>query len=719
MKKKNQYLKAGLTILISVLVVFTIVKAMPPNSPYLPGETLSPNCAPGDPNCTVLPSLTGTSTVGNIGFYTGTTTLSGDTNLFWDNTNKRLGLGTTTPAYTLDINGTLRVISTSTFSGNVGIGTTAPAYKLDVAGNIRAQTSITAGINVENLTGDKTLTPGVDKMYQFLNPNGANRTIYLATTTANAGDKFIIKNTGPYSTSTYLTIQQGSTLLDYIYARSIREYIFNGTNWVSGDVGTGIYSDSDYNLSIGYNARGYNFGTAVGYNANGYYGLAVGANASGYNYGTAVGSNAVGHTSGVAVGNYAAGYSSGVAVGNNAWGYNNGVAVGYEAKGMRYGVALGHSAGQNIDTSADRYNVLVGAFSGYRLTTGIGNIIMGYQAGYDPTYSPTTGSYNILIGYNAWTPSTTTSNFLNIGGLIFGTNLSTTTNAISTGNVGIGTTTPGYKLDVQGSIRQTNAVNCALSADANGQIICTVSSQRYKTNIQDLDFDIEKFLSLKPRAFDWNTSTINFVPGERGSVGFIAEEVEKVFPELVRYQNGVPEGVKYEILPVYLFKIVKDLILEFTEKVKASLNELGIIIENGIVKIEKLFVREITIDFAQIEKAKINELTSKKFCLEGDDGETICLDKNQVKELLEKSGSQINTNQTLNQSLNEAEQSGNNLQSTTTATTTNSSSIVTSSTESSNSNSTESSSTTTEPSSIESLSTENSNPSIESSVTAP
>jgi len=107
-------------------------------------------------------------------------------------------------------------ISTSTgitidSSGNVGIGTTTPAYKLDVAGNIRAQTSLTAGINVESLTGDKTLTPGVDKMFQFLNPNGANRTITLATTTAKPGDKFIIKNNDSYSSSYYLQIQQGST----------------------------------------------------------------------------------------------------------------------------------------------------------------------------------------------------------------------------------------------------------------------------------------------------------------------------------------------------------------------------------------------------------------------------------------------------------------------------------------------------------------------------
>jgi hypothetical protein len=211
-------------------------------------------------------------------------------------------------------------------------------------------------------------------------------------------------------------------------------------------------------------------------------------------------------------------------------------------------------------------------------------------------------------------------------------------------------------LDVQGSIRQTNATNCALSADANGQIICTVSSQRYKTNIRDLDFDIEKFLSLNPRTFDWNTSTINFVPGEKGSVGFIAEEVEKVFPELVRYQNGIPEGIKYEILPVYMFKVIQkqqkeieelklalneygilgtsseatsseqSILDRFTLAIKKSLEKLGLILENGIAKVEKLLTKEIIAE----------KITAKQICLEGDDGETICIDKNQLKQLLEQ-----------------------------------------------------------------------------------
>jgi hypothetical protein len=43
-----------------------------------------------------------------------------------------VGIGTASPGYALDVNGTFNATATSTFSGNVGIGTAAPGKKLDV-----------------------------------------------------------------------------------------------------------------------------------------------------------------------------------------------------------------------------------------------------------------------------------------------------------------------------------------------------------------------------------------------------------------------------------------------------------------------------------------------------------------------------------------------------------------------------------------------------------
>jgi len=47
--------------------------------------------------------ITGTGVSGQVAFFNGTTTEIGDNGLFWDNTNKRLGIGTTAPGYSLTV----------------------------------------------------------------------------------------------------------------------------------------------------------------------------------------------------------------------------------------------------------------------------------------------------------------------------------------------------------------------------------------------------------------------------------------------------------------------------------------------------------------------------------------------------------------------------------------------------------------------------------------
>ena len=68
-----------------------------------------------------------------------------DTTLFFTNASTdRVGIGTTSPSYKLDVTGRIRGTDSAFFatsSGNVGIGNVAPAYKLDVTGGIRSTTS--------------------------------------------------------------------------------------------------------------------------------------------------------------------------------------------------------------------------------------------------------------------------------------------------------------------------------------------------------------------------------------------------------------------------------------------------------------------------------------------------------------------------------------------------------------------------------------------------
>lgn len=85
-------------------------------------------------------------TTGSIPFFgSGGSLAQNNSNLFWDNTNSRLGLGTTSPLTVLDVwgkfnvaTGTTPALTVDTTNGSVGINTSAPTatYKLDVGGNL-------------------------------------------------------------------------------------------------------------------------------------------------------------------------------------------------------------------------------------------------------------------------------------------------------------------------------------------------------------------------------------------------------------------------------------------------------------------------------------------------------------------------------------------------------------------------------------------------------
>jgi hypothetical protein len=51
-------------------------------------------------------SITGSGIAGQVTFWSSASAISGDSTFFWDNTNKRLGLGTVTPGVRLDVHGT-------------------------------------------------------------------------------------------------------------------------------------------------------------------------------------------------------------------------------------------------------------------------------------------------------------------------------------------------------------------------------------------------------------------------------------------------------------------------------------------------------------------------------------------------------------------------------------------------------------------------------------
>jgi hypothetical protein len=133
-----------------------------------------------------------------------------------------------------------------------------------------------------------------------------------------------------------------------------------------------------------------------------------------------------------------------------------------------------------------------------------------------------------------------------------------------TGNVGIGTTNPGYKLQVVGSLYVSG------------------SSRRFKQNISDLEVDTSKIYKLHPVSFDFKPEYKDFGKklGGGRQFGLIAEDVYKVIPELAVSDGKQISNVDYEKLSV--------LLLNEVQKQKARLDDLEQKNQNLLERIERL-----------------------------------------------------------------------------------------------------------------------------------
>ncbi|HCJ45363.1 MAG TPA: hypothetical protein DHV33_00370, partial [Candidatus Moranbacteria bacterium] len=116
---------------------------------------------------------------------------------------------------------------------------------------------------------------------------------------------------------------------------------------------------------------------------------------------------------------------------------------------------------------------------------------------------------------------------------------------------GIGTNAPAYALDVlatgTGAIARfhsANATGCTLATD--GTLTCT-SDERFKKNIVSLGSSLDLLNSLRPVEYNWKYQA----DGETKNFGFIAQEVETVFPRLVMTDaNGYKELNTIGLIPV-------------------------------------------------------------------------------------------------------------------------------------------------------------------------
>lgn len=140
-----------------------------------------------------------------------------------------------------------------------------------------------------------------------------------------------------------------------------------------------------------------------------------------------------------------------------------------------------------------------------------------------------------------------------------GTKFETMTFAL--GNVGIGCT-PGYQLELStDSAAKPRSDHWTISSDA-----------RLKQDIADIVDPLSKLLSLKGRTFKWIPSERS-TQGANTQMGFIAQEVETVFPDWIGSNN---KGTK-NITSVGMDALVVESIRALNAKIEALENRIKIL----------------------------------------------------------------------------------------------------------------------------------------------
>jgi Chaperone of endosialidase len=131
------------------------------------------------------------------------------------------------------------------------------------------------------------------------------------------------------------------------------------------------------------------------------------------------------------------------------------------------------------------------------------------------------------------------------GKLLFGNTSGAPAMAITGNNVGIGTLAPTQKLHVIGNIL------------ASGTI--TPSDKRLKSNIKDVQYGVKELLKLKPVSYTKKFSLDKDEKGEIKEFGFIAQDLQKVIPELVT-ENGADKllAINYMSLIPLLVKAIQE-----------------------------------------------------------------------------------------------------------------------------------------------------------------
>ncbi len=158
------------------------------------------------------------------------------------------------------------------------------------------------------------------------------------------------------------------------------------------------------------------------------------------------------------------------------------------------------------------------------------------------------------------------------------------------GSVGINTALPNDRLQVVGDIRVgTSGTNgCVKRYDGTAIAGSCSSDARLKSDVQPFRLVLNELVQLRPVHFSWKADEFpDYHFGRERSYGMIAQEVEKVFPEMVGQDEHGYKTVDYTRLPLLLLQAARELKAENDQLKGAIQNQQAEIaaLEAAVVKL--------------------------------------------------------------------------------------------------------------------------------------
>ena len=129
------------------------------------------------------------------------------------------------------------------------------------------------------------------------------------------------------------------------------------------------------------------------------------------------------------------------------------------------------------------------------------------------------------------------------------------------GKLGIGTSAPNYTLDVRGTIGNNTTLYH--------------SDMRWKKDIQPIKYGVNELVKLNSVSYLWNANDYPDMGFDKETqFGFIAQEFEKIIPELVRTDKDGYKSIDYVKLTPVLVEAIKEQQKQIDE-LKSLVNELN------------------------------------------------------------------------------------------------------------------------------------------------